>query len=103
MPRWLPRILARIHALAAARRVEITDKARRGIERLDLGLDREDVCDLLGQLDAGEFSKRLASDLTGEWMYVFKPALASVALYVKLIVRADCVVVSFHEDEAGND
>ena len=34
-----------------------------------------------------------------EWMYVFSPSLAGVILYVKVIVRDDCIVVSFHEDE----
>jgi hypothetical protein len=34
-------------------------------------------------------------------MYVFKPSLAGMVLYVKLILRSDCIVVSFHEDEGG--
>ncbi len=37
-------------------------------------------------------------------MYVFKPTLFGSILYVKLILRADCIVVSFHEDEgAGHE
>ena len=32
-------------------------------------------------------------------MYVFKPYVGGRVLYVKLIVRDGCVVVSFHEDE----
>jgi hypothetical protein len=36
--------------------------------------------------------------MTGEWAYV----LPGTVLYVKLILRNDCVVVSFHEDE-GED
>ncbi len=32
-------------------------------------------------------------------MYLFKPELAGVILYVKVIVRGECIVVSFHEDE----
>ena len=31
----------------------------------------------------------------------FKPLLAETVLYVKLILRNDCIVVSFHEDEGG--
>ena len=42
---------------------------------------------------------RLESAATGEWMYLFKPRLAGMVVYVKLILRNDCVVVSFHEDE----
>lgn len=103
MPRWLPHILGRIRELAAVRRVFITNKARREIEQLDLGLDREDVCDLLAALDEDDFSTRVASELTGEWLYVFKPDAAGLMLYVKVIVRASCVVVSFHEDEGESD
>jgi hypothetical protein len=36
-------------------------------------------------------------------MYVFKPAVAGIVVYLKLIVRVDCVVVSFHEDEGEID
>lgn len=32
---------------------------------------------------------------------LFKPLLAGTVLYVKLILRNDCIVVSFHEDEGG--
>lgn len=35
-------------------------------------------------------------------MYLFNPPLARTVLYVKLILRSDCVVVSFHEDEGGS-
>jgi len=30
---------------------------------------------------------------------VFKPAVAGTLVYLKLVLRAECVVVSFHEDE----
>ena len=42
----------------------------------------------------------MKSSARGEWMYVFKPALGDKLLYVKIILRSDCVVVSFHEDLA---
>ena len=99
MPRWLPRVLRRIRGLAAALQVLFTLKARRELAALELGLDEEDACDLLAELAAEDTAGRLASAATGEWMYVFKPALAGVVLYVKLILRKDCIVVSFHEDE----
>jgi hypothetical protein len=34
-------------------------------------------------------------------MYLFKPTLAVARVYVKVILRGDCIVVSFHEDEEG--
>lgn len=66
---------------------------------LTLGLDFDDVCDVLCALKLSDFSGRLASRLTGEWLYVFKPEVGGMILYIKLLLRNDCVVVSFHEDE----
>jgi hypothetical protein len=102
MPRWLPKVLRRIRAFAKARRILFTLKARRELAALAFGLDEEDACDLLAKLKAEDSAGRLASAATGEWMYVFKPALAGVALYVKLILRSDCMVISFHQDD-GDD
>jgi hypothetical protein len=42
MPRWLPRVLARIHRLAAQGKVQFTQKALRELEALDLGLNEHD-------------------------------------------------------------
>jgi hypothetical protein len=35
-------------------------------------------------------------------MYVFKPRVAETSIYLKLILRDGCLVVSFHEDEDGD-
>lgn len=99
MPRWLPKVLTRIRELAATRRVRFTFKARRELALLAAGLDEKDACDALAKLTAEDSAGRLLSEVTGEWMYLFKPALASARLYVKVILRSDCIVVSFHEDE----
>jgi len=103
MPRWLSGVLTRIRACAAARNVLFTLKARRELAGLELGLDEEDACELLAGLTAEDSAGRVASAATGEWMYLFKPRVAETILYVKLIMRTNCVVVSFHEDEDGND
>jgi hypothetical protein len=50
-------------------------------------------------VSAEDSAGRLKSPTTGEWAYVFKPLLAGTVLYVKLILRNNCVVVSFHEEE----
>ena len=34
---------------------------------------------------------------------MFKPEVAGTVVYLKLIVRADCVVISFHDDEGDGD
>jgi hypothetical protein len=36
-------------------------------------------------------------------MYVFKPEVAGVGMYLKVILRGDCVVISFHEEEDRSD
>lgn len=104
MSGWLPRVLKRIRTLAAARKVLFTLKARREIAVLELELDEEDACDVLANLTGEDSAGRLVSRSTGEWMYIFKPSLVGMILYVKPIVRSDCIVVSFHEDEgAGHE
>jgi hypothetical protein len=101
MPNWLPKVLSRVRTLAAERRVRFTLKAQR--ELAILGLDPVDGCDVLVKLKTGDAAGRLRSAGTGEWMYVFKPATLGDVVYVKLVLRTDCVVVSFHEDEGGRD
>jgi hypothetical protein len=73
----------------------------RKLAALEFALDEEDACDLLAELKAEDSAGRLASATTGEWMYVFMPRVAGETFYVKLILRNECVVVSFHEDEGG--
>jgi hypothetical protein len=101
MPRWLPGILARIRGLAADRRVLFTLKARRELAALECGLDERDACDVLASLKTGDSAGRLVSSATGEWLYVFKPRVGGTPVYVKVLLRNECVVVSFHEDQGG--
>jgi hypothetical protein len=101
MPRWLPKVLTHVRELVAARKVLFTLKARRELASLDIGLDEEDARDVLANLKAEDSDGRLKSATTGEWMYLFKPQLTETILYVKLVLRNECVVVSFHEDEGG--
>lgn len=101
-PRWLSAALARIRALTARRKVYFTMKALRELAELGIGLDEEDACDVLANLTASEFCERLPSKKTGDWMYVFKPEVGGVLVYLKVILRADCVVISFHEEDDQN-
>ena len=59
---------------------------------------REDACDVLAGLRSVDFDSVVTSIGTGETLYVFKPEVASMRLYVKLLTRTHCVVISFHED-----
>ena len=97
MPVWRTRALRRIKDLADARKVRFTLKALR--ELAALGLDEDDACDLLANLTGEHCSGRQRSRETGEWMYVFTPAAGGAVLYIKVILRSDCVLISFHEDE----
>ena len=102
-PRWLPRILTRIRVLAEAGRVRLTYKAMRELAQLGLGLDEDDACDILAGLCASDFAERIMSEHTGEWMYVFKPIVAATTLYLKVVIRNDCIVISMHEDEVSDE
>jgi hypothetical protein len=101
MPPALADVLRRVRALAAEQKLRFTLKAVR--ELFASGLDATDACEALEGLKAGDFVKKLVSEATGEWMYVFKPNVGGILVYVKLILRRGCVVVSFHEDEGGDD
>jgi Motility quorum-sensing regulator, toxin of MqsA len=95
--RWLTSALRRIKDLAIARKVAFTLKALR--ELAELSLDEEDACDVLASLTAEDCAGRKRSGTTGEWMYIFKPSVAGSVLYVKVIFRINCVLISFHEDK----
>ena len=103
MPRWLPRLLRHIHDLAGRGQVRFTLKALRELAEIGAGLDAQDACDVLAALTVDDFAQRLESAATGEWMCVFQPAVAGTVVYLKLVVRTSCVVVSFHEDEGNVD
>ena len=99
----LRKILAGIYARTSAGEIRLTAKASRELAALGAGLDPEDVREVLLGLIARDFVGRHASRTTREWMYVFKPQIGSETAYLKLILRDECVIVSFHEDEGGGD
>ncbi len=70
---------------------------------LGAGLDEADACDVLANLGASDSAGRLVSEGTGEWMYVFKPLVAGTPVYLKLVLREGCLIVSFHDDEGDAD
>ena len=92
MPRWLKDVLARIRELASDRKVRFTHKALRELATLDLG------CKILEGLTTSDSAGRNRSVITGDWMYMFKPTVGGTLLYLKVIVRGSCIVISFHEE-----
>ena len=103
MPRWLSRLLTHIHELARWGQVRFTLKASHELAALGAGLDAQDACGVLAVLTIDDFAARLRSEGTGEWMYVFKPTVAGTVVYLKVVVRTACVVISFHEDDGESE
>jgi hypothetical protein len=103
VPAWLTRVVARVRELATLRKVVFTQKAARELELIDLPIDQEDALEVLGHLSAEDFSARFMSDLSDEWMYVFKPRVGGLLLYVKVILRHECRVISLHEARGDDD
>jgi hypothetical protein len=98
MPGWLGGVLDHIRGCAEAGKVRFTIKALRELADLGPGFDEADAVDVLRTLTREDSAGRIRSRQTGEWMYVFKPSMAATVVYVKVIVRGDCVVISFHKD-----
>lgn len=103
MSRWLWKALTRIREQAKARRVRFTYKALVELASLELGLDQDDCCEVLAAMTTADSAGRVRSPLTDEWMYIFKPRIGNMRAYVKVILRADCVVISFHDEVTTDD
>jgi hypothetical protein len=101
MPRWVPRVLSRVRALAAAGRLRFTDKSL--AEMWALGLSRDDVIQILAELSPAVAATRTRSSHGSEWMYEFRPKTPGLSLYLKIVLRHDGVLVSCHEDQAEAD
>jgi hypothetical protein len=52
---------------------------------------------VLQRLRAGESGGRLRSGRTREWLYVFLTRVGGETLYIKVLIRSECVIISFHE------
>jgi hypothetical protein len=102
-PKWASRVLAAIHHLARRCQIRFSAKAAGELALLGFGLDEEDAVQVLSTLKLADLVGRVESKHTPEWLYVFKPRVGGITLYVKLIVRGDCVVISFHEDEEDDE
>ena len=103
MARWPWVVTLRVRAPAAAGRVRFTSKARLELKALILPLGHDGALDVLASLTPDEASEQLRSSVSGEWLYVYRPLVAGVSLYIKLALREDCVVISFHPEEAQGE
>jgi Asp-tRNA(Asn)/Glu-tRNA(Gln) amidotransferase B subunit len=91
-------ILQLIQSFAKDGKVSFTYKAVREIAMLEIGLDETDVCEILKDIETSDFFEKIKSKTTDEWMYVFKVTVAVTLVYLKLILRDNCIVISCHED-----
>lgn len=99
MPRWSRPVILRVQHAVFAGRVRLTHKAL--AEVASLGINEMDALDILLRLAESDAFSRFRSERGTGWMYVFRPVVGGAKLYVKLMVKDGCVVISFHEDEAG--
>jgi hypothetical protein len=97
-PSWLLKTLDQVRRSGREGGVRFTFKALRELAALELGLDETDVCGILAELSEEDFRSRLVSAITLEYLYIFTPKIAGIEIYLKIVVRAHCVVISFHED-----
>lgn len=97
-PTWLPKIIDRVRQSGREGSVRFTLKALKELATLELGLDETDVCGILAELNERDFRSRIVSAVTLEYLYIFVPKVAGMEIYLKVVVRAHCVVISFHED-----
>lgn len=97
-PRHARLALQRVHERAGRGAVRLTLKVQEEMAALEPAADIDDVLEVLRGLTAADWACRIRSASTGEAMHVFKPRTVFGLLYLKLIVRRDCVVVSFHEE-----
>ncbi len=93
-------VIDQIKLLALAGRVIFTAKALYELESMDIGLDSTDVCLLLTTLEKNDFHDRILSKITDEYLYVFIVRISNIEVYLKIMIRQSCVIISFHENRS---
>lgn len=78
--------------------MRLTLKALEEMAALAPPADVDDVVEVLSAIVPADWVSRLVSNVTGEAMHVFTPMTPFGLLYVKILIREDCIVVSFHEE-----
>ena len=70
-----------------------------------LRIAESDAVEILASLGPGDLVRRVRAEMTREWMLVFVTDVVGVALYIKVLLRVTCLVISFHEaqDEAEKE
>lgn len=63
-----------------------------------LGLTEPAAFEIVESLTAEDLVGCTKSESSGEELHVFKTLFDELLLYIKIAFRAECVVISFHED-----
>ncbi len=92
----MTQVLRRLQVAAVRLELELTEKACDELAALSLSV--VDACHVIACLTETDFHHRVRSRRGGAPLYVFKPVVAGLRLYIKLVAREAFVVVSFHED-----
>lgn len=88
--------LARVKALAAAGQVRTTRSAREGA--VALGLDFDAMLGVVLALSRADFYKSMTTHADHRvWQDVYRPQTPAGAVYLKLTVVDDLLIVSFKE------
>jgi hypothetical protein len=98
MARITLRTLRRLHELVSLDRVVLTQKALEELDELPELFERSDVLAVLANLTREDCAQRTVSKRTQEWLYIFKASRLGLHLYIKVVLREDCMVIPFHED-----
>lgn len=102
MPRWLNRIVRRVRRLARTDAARFTLKAKDEIAALGPPFDPDACLEILTGLEPRDFSERLWSERSCEWLFVFQVWAHGVPLYIKLALRGQCLVISFHAEDTDH-
>ncbi len=85
-----------VKALVSANKVRITQTARQGATAL--GFDLDGVFAVIQALTSADFHKSMTTHADHRvWQDVYRPMTAAGAIYLKLTVIEDVLIVSFKE------
>jgi hypothetical protein len=88
--------------MATTGQVRFTTKAKDEIGCLGAPFDRDACLQVLLSLRPDDFRQRVWSDQSCESLYVFRAWAHGVNLYVTLVLRHECFVISFHAEEGDH-
>ena len=97
MARWTTRVLKEVFALVREGRYRLTLKAASELGQLDLDLEPHEISEVLLSLKPSDGVNRVRSEHDGSWLYIFRPTVEEVSVYLKFRINEECVVISFHE------